>query len=117
MWTKLRTTALITAFLTGTAAIAFAQTSSTIGAGGSAAGGGSSSTTLGTGGSSAGGYGGGTSSTLGTGGSTAGSGSSSTTLGTGGSAAGTPGESGQHISPQGKTHRRHGMQERAQHMK
>ena len=89
MWTKFRTAALVTAFLTGVAPIAFAQTSTTLGAGGSAAGNGSSSTTLGTGGSAAGGGSDtGTSSTLGTGGSTAGNGSSSTTLGTGGSAAG-----------------------------
>src|SRR5947199_260125 len=96
MWDKLRTTALITALLAGTAAVALAQSSSTLGTGGSAAGGTSvgTSSTLGTGGSTAG-TGKksttGTSSTLGTGGTTAGtarSGSSST-LGTAGTTAGS----------------------------
>src|SRR5437764_830128 len=77
MWNKIRITAMVATLLTGTAAIAYSQSSSTIGAGGSAAGTGTRS---------------GTSSTLGTGGSTAGererSGSSTgTTLGTGGSSA------------------------------
>src|SRR6266568_4480803 len=89
MWDKLRATALVTALLAGTAAMAYAQSSSTLGTGGSKAGGDSSSTTLGTGGSATGGSSGSSSdSTLGTGGSSAGGGSSSTTLGTGGSAAG-----------------------------
>src|SRR5947207_1584395 len=73
MWNNFKATALVTALLAGTAAMAYAQSSSTLGTGGSTAGGGKS----------------GTSSTLGTGGSTAGSGSSSSTLGTGGSAAGS----------------------------
>src|SRR5438874_10349020 len=85
MWDKLRTTALITALLAGTAAVALAQSSSTLGTGGSSAGSGDTSTTLGTGGSAAG-MSGGTSSTLGTGGSAAGGTSgSASTLGTGGS--------------------------------
>src|SRR5206468_1114112 len=94
MWNKIRITAMVATLLTGTAAIAYSQSSSTIGAGGSA-GGGTSSTSLGTGGSAAGGTAGtGSASTLGTGGSSAGSGKSSTSLGTGGSAAGTGTRSG-----------------------
>src|SRR5437764_14132368 len=89
MWNKFRVTAMVASLLAGTAALAYAQSSSTLGTGGSSAGGGSTSTTLGTGGSAArGGSGSGSASTLGTGGSTAGGGSTSTTLGTGGSAAG-----------------------------
>src|SRR5215216_1318253 len=64
--------ALTATFLAGSAALVFAQTSSTVGTGGSSAGGGTSSSTIGTGGSSAGGTGGssaggtgGTSSTVG----------------------------------------------------
>ena len=41
MWNKIRTTAMVATLLAGTAAIAYAQSSSTIGAGGSTAGGGS----------------------------------------------------------------------------
>ena len=41
MWNNLRATALVTALLAGTAAMAYAQSSSTVGAGGSSAGGGS----------------------------------------------------------------------------
>ena len=53
MWNTLKATALVTALLAGTAALAFAQSSSSsIGAGGSTAGNGSASTALGTGGSS-----------------------------------------------------------------
>ena len=72
-------------FLAGSAAIAQAQTSSTIGTGGSTAGGGSVGTVLGTGGSAAG-VGGGSASTLGLGGATAGRDGASVALGTGGSA-------------------------------
>src|SRR5436305_853904 len=83
MWNKLRVTAMVASLLAGTAALAYAQSSSTLGTGGSSAGGGSTSTTPGTGKA-------GTSSTLGTGGSTAGRGSgSSSTLGTAGSSAGS----------------------------
>ena len=53
MWNNFKATALVTALLAGTAAMAYAQSSSTLGTGGSSAGGGTSSTTLGTGGSSA----------------------------------------------------------------
>src|SRR5437762_30033 len=82
MWNKIRTTAMVATLLAGTAAIAYAQSSSTLGTGGSTAGSGSSSTTLGTGGSSAGGgTGAGSASTLGTGGSTARGGRTSTTPG------------------------------------
>src|SRR5437763_1469666 len=85
MWNKFRATALVAALLAGTAAIAYAQSSATLEAGGSTSGGSSASTTLGSGGRSSG-------STLGTGGSTAGrtngSGSSST-MGTAGSSAGS----------------------------
>ena len=83
---------VVTGILTGTAALGYAQSSSTIGAGGSTAGGGSSSTTLGTGGSAAGsGSGSSSSSSMGTGGSSAGKGQSSSSMGTGGSSAGTTG--------------------------
>src|SRR5204862_370377 len=74
MWNKIRITAMVATLLTGTAAIAYSQSSSTLGTGGSTAGSGTRS---------------GTSSTLGTGGSTAGererSGSS---MGTAGSSTG-----------------------------
>src|SRR5205085_2357511 len=77
MWNKLRVTAMVASLLAGTAALAYAQSSSTIGAGGSAAGTGKSgantSSTLGTGGSTAGRERSGSSSTLGTAGSSAGS--------------------------------------------
>src|SRR5262249_60099121 len=55
MWNKLRITAMVASLLAGTAALAYAQSSSTLGTGGSTAGGGSTSTTLGTRGSAAGG--------------------------------------------------------------
>src|SRR3569623_1274437 len=108
--TKLRTIALAGTVLLGTAAMGYAQSSSTIGAGGSTAGGGagsgaastlgvggatagngSASTSLGTGGSAAGSgkSGSGSASTIGAGGSTAGKGSASSSMGTGGSSAGT----------------------------
>src|SRR5438445_524360 len=76
MWNNFKATALVTALLAGTAAMAYAQSSSTLGTGGSSAGSGKS----------------GSSSTLGTGGSTAGSkpsSGSSTTMGTAGSGAGS----------------------------
>src|SRR5438045_2903690 len=110
MWNKIRVTAMVASLLAGTAAIAYAQSSSTLGTGGSTAGGSSTSTTLGTGGSAAGtGKRMGSSSTLGTGGSTAGererSGSSST-LGTAGSSAGnSPGM--EHRNMRGRGHHRH----------
>src|SRR5437764_12492121 len=112
MWNKFRVTAMVASLLAGTAALAYAQSSSTLGTGGSSAGGGSTSTTLGTGGSAAGGGRTGTSSTLGTGGSTAGSGKSGTssTLGTGGSTAGsgsssTVGTGGSSAGMNGMEHR------------
>src|SRR5437763_944432 len=84
MWNKLRVTAMVASLLAGTAALAYAQSSSTLGTGGSSAGGGSTSTTLGTGGSAAGGgSGSGSASTLGTGGSTAAGGPTSPPPGTG----------------------------------
>lgn len=89
-------TALAAGLLAGSTLAAFAQSSSTVGTGGSSAGGGTSSSTVGTGGSSAGGNcdpktsdcQSGSSSTLGTGGSSAGGGTSSSSVGTGGSSAG-----------------------------
>src|SRR2546423_1176022 len=54
MWNKIRTTAMVATLLAGTAAIAYAQSSSTLGTGGSTACKGSTSTSLGTGGSAAG---------------------------------------------------------------
>src|SRR5438045_3778602 len=49
MWNNFRATALVTALLAGTAAMAYAQSSSTLGTGGRSAGKDSTSTTLGTG--------------------------------------------------------------------
>ena len=79
MISSIRKAALAATFLAGSAVFAYAQTSSTLGVGGSTSGSGSSSTTLGTGGSSAGGSDTGgrafSSDLLGLGGSTAGGGS------------------------------------------
>jgi hypothetical protein len=81
---QMRMAALTATFLTGSAALVYAQSSSTVGAGGSSAGGGTSSSTIGTGGSAAGGgTGSGSSSTLGTGGSSAGMSNSGTNKKTG----------------------------------
>src|SRR5687767_1023392 len=80
----LKISAVTAALLAGTA-LAVAQSSSTVGTGGSSAGGGTSNSTVGTGGSSAGGSGSGSASTLGTGGTSAGGGTSSSSVGTGGS--------------------------------
>jgi hypothetical protein len=86
---KLSLTALTATFLAGSAALVLAQSSSTLGTGGTSAGGGMSSSSVGTGGSSAGSSGSGSASTLGTGGTSAGGGQSSSSVGTAGSAAGT----------------------------
>ena len=93
----IRNVALAATFLAGSAAIAEAQTSSTLGTGGTSTGGGFVNSVLGTGGSSAG-AGGGSASTLGLGGATAGRGTTSVALGTGGSAAGVGGALADHIS-------------------
>src|SRR4051812_7069926 len=87
---QLRISALTATFLVGGAALAMAQSSSTVGTGGSSAGGGTSNSTVGTGGSSAGGSGSGSASTLGTGGSSAGGGAPRSSPGPGGVAARPP---------------------------
>src|SRR3954464_15439411 len=100
--------AVLTAtFLAGTAALAIAQSRSTIGTGGTWAGGGMSSSSVGTGGSAAGsGSGSGSASTVGTGGSSAGGGKSGSTVGAAGSSASPTGmEHGKgHDRDRGKGH-------------
>src|SRR5262249_6194742 len=89
---QLKLSTLAATFLVGSVALVHAQSSTTLGTGGTSAGGGTSSSSLGTGGSAAGsGSGSGSATTLGTGGTSAGGGQSSSSLGVGGSAAGGSG--------------------------